>query len=248
MKKIILITGASRGIGAATAIKAGKLGYTVCINYAHNKAKAQEVADHITHDGGHAFIVQADVASTAGVNTLFQAIDQQKGQLVALVNNAGIVAPTARVDQMDEARLTQMFQVNVISQFLCAKQAILRMSTKHGGHGGVIINVSSAAARIGSGGDFVDYAASKGAIDTFTLGLANEVAREGIRVNCVRPGFVATDIHRDSGDPARLEKVAASIPMQRAGTPEEIANTIMWLISDEASYITRSFIDVTGGR
>lgn len=248
MNKIMVVTGGSRGIGAATARLAATRGYAVCVNYLQNRVAATAVADAIKAGGGQAIAVAADVGVEADVVRLFATVDAQLGTLTALVNNAGVLERQMRVDEMDAARLNRIFAANVTSAFLCAKEAIRRMSTTHGGRGGAIVNVSSAAARLGSPGEYVDYAASKGAIDTFTLGLAREVAAEGIRVNAVRPGIIYTDIHASGGDPGRVDRVKDSVPMKRGGHPEEVANAIMWLLADEASYSTGAFIDVTGGR
>lgn len=248
MKKVILITGASRGIGAATARLAAARGYAVCVNYLKNHAAAQAVVADIEAAGGQAIAVAADVAAEAQVVDLFKTVDRQLGTLTALVNNAGILETQMRVDEMDAARLSRIFAANVSSCFLCAREAVRRMSSRHGGSGGAIVNVSSAAARLGSAGEYVDYAASKGAVDTLTIGLALEVAEEGIRVNAVRPGFIYTDIHASGGEPARVDRVKAFVPMKRGGRPEEVANAILWLLSDEASYATGTFIDLAGGR
>jgi len=248
MKKVILVTGASRGIGAATARLAAARGYAVCVNYLSNHAAANAVVADIAAAGGEAFAVAADVAVEAEVVELFRSVDRNLGTVTALVNNAGILEKQMRVDEMDAGRLTRVLAANVTSCFLCSREAVRRMSTRHGGRGGAIVNVSSAAARIGSAGEYVDYAASKGAVDTLTLGLAREVATEGIRVNAVRPGFIYTDIHASGGEPARVDRVKAFVPMQRGGQPEEVAAAILWLLSDEASYATGSFIDLAGGR
>jgi len=248
MKKVIVITGASRGIGAATARLAAARGYAVCVNYLKNQAAAHAVVADIESSGGQAIAVAADVAAETEVAKLFKAVDRQLGTLTALVNNVGILEAQMRVDEMDAARLNRIFAANVTSCFLCARQAVRRMSSRHGGRGGAIVNVSSAAARLGSPGEYVDYAASKGAIDTFTIGLAREVATEGIRVNAVRPGIIYTDIHASGGEPGRVDRMKASVPMKRGGQPEEVANAIMWLLSDEASYATGTFIDLAGGR
>ncbi|MBE0612690.1 MAG: SDR family oxidoreductase [Burkholderiales bacterium] len=248
MKKIMLITGASRGIGAATARLAAARGYAVCVNYLKNRAAADAVVADIEAAGGQALAIRADVAEEAEVVELFNCVDRQLGTLTALVNNAGILETQMRVDEMDAARLNRILVANVTSCFLCAREAVRRMSTKHGGSGGAIVNVSSAASRIGSAGEYVDYAASKGAVDTLTIGLSREVAEEGIRVNAVRPGFIYTDIHASGGEPERVDRVKAFVPMKRGGQPEEVANAILWLLSDEASYATGTFIDLAGGR
>lgn len=248
MSKTVLITGAGRGIGAATARLAAARGYAVCVNYLKNQAAAEAVVADITGAGGRALAVRADVSVEADVVRLFQACDGALGRLDALVNNAGILETQMRVDAMDAARLHRVFATNVIGSFLCARAAVRRMSTSHGGGGGAIVNLSSGAARLGSPGEYVDYAASKGAIDTLTIGLAREVAEEGIRVNAVRAGFIYTDIHASGGEPNRVDRVKALVPMKRGGTAEEVANAILWLLSDEASYTTGSFIDVTGGK
>jgi len=248
MKKTLLITGASRGIGAATALLAGKRGYNICVNYLSNSEAASQIVNQIKTDGGHAVAYQADVSKEAEVLSLFQKIDQDFGPINALVNNAGILETQSRVDQMDLERLMRIFNKNVVSAFLCAREAIKRMSIRYGGSGGAIVNVSSIAARTGSPNEYVDYAMSKGAIDTFTIGLAKELAAEGIRVNGVRPGFIYTDIHADGGEPNRVDRIKETLPMQRGGQPEEVANAILWLLSDESSFSTGSFIEVTGGR
>ena len=248
MEKTLLITGGSRGIGAATALLAARQGYAVAVNYATHSAAADEVVRKIRAAGGRAFSVQADVAVEKDILAMFKKIDIEFGRLDALVNNAGVVDQVSRVDAMTMERLQRMFAVNVFGSFLCAREAVKRMSTRHGGIGGAIVNVSSAAARIGSPGQYVDYAAAKGAIDTFTLGLAKEVAAEGIRVNAVRPGIIETDIHASGGLPNRARDVAPQVPMQRAGSSEEVAQSIVWLLSDAASYTTGALLDVTGGR
>ncbi|HEY1172342.1 MAG TPA: SDR family oxidoreductase [Verrucomicrobiae bacterium] len=248
MKQVMLITGAGRGIGAATARLAAKRGYAVCVNYRTNEAAAETIAQEIRSGGGEAITVGADVASEADVVRLFKTVDEQLGRLTALVNNAGILETQMRIETMDAARLNRVFTTNITGSFLCAREAILRMSTKHGGSGGGIVNVSSAAARFGSAGEYVDYAASKGAMDTFTLGLSREVAGEGIRVNAVRPAFIYTDIHASGGEPNRVDRLKDSLPMKRGGQPEEVANAILWLLSEEASYATGTFIEMAGGR
>ena len=248
MKKVIVITGASRGIGAATARLAAARGYAVCVNYLRNQAAANAVVADIEAAGGQAIAVAADVAAETAVVDLFNTVDRRLGTLTALVNNAGILETQMRVDAMDAARLNRILAANVTSCFLCAREAVRRMSSKYGGAGGAIVNVSSAASRIGSAGEYVDYAASKGAVDTLTLGLAREVAEEGIRVNAVRPGFIYTDIHASGGEPGRVDRVKQFVPMKRGGQPEEVANAILWLLSEEASFATGAFIDLAGGR
>ena len=248
MEKTLLVTGGSRGIGAATALLAARHGYAVAVNYATHSAAADEVVRKIRAAGGRAFSVQADVAVEKDIMAMFKKIDIEFGRLDALVNNAGVVDQTSRVDAMTMARLQRMFAVNVFGSFLCAREAIKRMSTRAGGIGGAIVNVSSAAARIGSPGQYVDYAAAKGAIDTFTFGLAKEVAAEGIRVNAVRPGIIETDIHASGGLPNRARDVAPQVPMQRAGSADEVAQSIVWLLSDAASYTTGALLDIAGGR
>ncbi len=248
MQKIMIVTGGSRGIGAATARLASARGYAVCVNYVNDRAAADAVVASIVAQGGRAIAVRADVASEEDVVALFRTVDAQLGKVTALVNNAGILGKQMRIDEMDAARINRVLAANVTGSFLCAREAVRRMSTRHGGSGGAIVNVSSAAARLGSPGEYVDYAASKGAIDTFTLGLAREVANEGIRVNAVRPGIIYTDIHASGGEPGRVERVKDSVPMKRGGQPEEVAAAILWLLSDEASYATGTCIDLTGGR
>ena len=245
---MIIVTGASRGIGAATARLAADQGYAVCVNYLKHKEPAYAIVDAITAGGGQAIAVAADVAREAEVADLFKSVDAQLGAVSALVNNAGILESQQRVEEMDADRLTRIFTVNVIGCFLCAREAVRRMSSRHGGRGGAIVNVSSAASRLGSAGEYVDYAASKGAIDTFTIGLSREVAAEGIRVNAVRPAFIYTDIHESGGEPGRVDRIKDSIPMKRGGRPEEVAQAIMWLLSEEASYTTGTFIDLAGGK
>lgn len=248
MKRVLLITGGSRGIGAATALLAAQDGWAVAVNYANNQAAANQVVQTIAQAGGQAIAVQGDVADEAQIVRMFATVDQQLGRVTGLVNNAGVVDVTARVEDMSWERLERMMRINVLGSFACAKEAIRRMSTRHGGQGGVIVNLSSVAARLGAPAQYVDYAASKGAIDTFTVGLAKELATENIRVNAVRPGVIDTDIHASGGLPNRARDLAPQIPMQRPGTAEETAQAIVWLLSDKASYVTGTCLDVTGGR
>jgi len=244
--KVMIVTGGGRGIGAATALLAAQRGYAVAINYLRNGEAAERLVHAI--GTGKAIAVAGDVASEADVVRLFKTADEKLGRVSALVNNAGIVDRGSRVEAMSAERIQRMLAVNVTGSFLCAREAVKRMSTRNGGAGGAIVNVSSAAARLGGSGEYVDYAASKGAIDTFTIGLAKEVGGEGIRVNAVRPGVIRTEIHLTSGDPTRVERIGQTAPLKRAGEPEEIARTILWLASDEASYITGALLDVSGGR
>jgi NAD(P)-dependent dehydrogenase (short-subunit alcohol dehydrogenase family) len=248
MHKVILITGASRGIGAAAARLAAERGYAVCVNYRENRVAAEEVLVDVRKNGMPGIAVAGDVAVEAEVIRLFATVDRELGRVDALVNNAGMLERQMRVEEMDAGRLARVFAVNVTGSFLCAREAVRRMSTRHGGNGGAIVNVSSRAAQLGSPGEYVDYAASKGAIDTLTVGLAREVADEGIRVNAVRPGIIRTGIHASGGEPNRVDRVQGGIPMKRGGYPEEVAAAILWLLSDEASYTTGSFLDVAGGR
>ena len=248
MDKVLLITGGSRGIGAATARLAASLGYAVAINYSTSSRAADEVAGPIRAQGGNAITVQADVADEAQVMAMFETVDAQLGRLSALVNNAGVVDVAARVDQMSLARMQRMFAINVFGSMLCAREAVRRMSTRHGGQGGAIVNVSSVVSTLGAAGQYVDYAAAKSAIDAFTIGLGREVALEGIRVNAVRPGIIDTEIHASGGQPERTRQAAPLLPMHRVGTAQEVAQAIVWLLSDAASYTTASILDVSGGR
>jgi NAD(P)-dependent dehydrogenase (short-subunit alcohol dehydrogenase family) len=248
MNKVLLVTGGSRGIGAATALLAAQNGWSVAVNYTANSLAADEVVRQIRASGGQAISVQADVAEEGQVLRMFEHIDAKFGRLTGLVNNAGVVDVTARVDEMSVARWKRMFDINVIGSMLCAREAVRRMSTKHGGEGGSIVNVSSAASRLGSPGQYVDYAAAKGAIDAFTIGLAKEVAAEGVRVNAVRPGLIETEIHASGGLPNRVKELQHLVPAQRGGTADEVAQGIVWLLSDSASYTTMSFLDISGGR
>jgi NAD(P)-dependent dehydrogenase (short-subunit alcohol dehydrogenase family) len=248
MRPVLVVTGGSRGIGAATALLAAERGWDVVISYVSNRVAADTVVAGAARRGARAVAVQADVSREADGVALFAQVDAAMGPLAALVNNAGILERQMRVEDMDGDRLQRIFATNVIGSMVCAREAVRRMSTHHGGNGGAIVNVSSAASRLGSPGEYVDYAASKGAIDTFTLGLAREVAAEGIRVNAVRPGVIITDIHASGGEPGRVERVKGSIPMLRGGSAEEVAQSILWLLSDEASYVTGALLDVSGGR
>ena len=245
---VVLITGGSRGIGAATALAAARAGYAVALSFQTDGQAAQSVVRAIEVLGGQAMALQADVAQEDSVLAMFAAVDAAWGRLDALVNNAGVVDVASRVDAMSVARLRRMFDTNVLGSFLCAREAVLRMSTRHGGRGGSIVNVSSAAARLGSPGQYVDYAASKGAIDTFTVGLSKEVAAEGIRVNAVRPGIIDTEIHASGGEPDRAQLLGAQVPMQRPGSAGEVAQAIVWLLGPHASYTTGTLLDVSGGR
>lgn len=245
---MLLVTGASRGIGAACALRAARDGWDVVVNYASDAGAAESVAHRVRGLGRRALALRADVADEAAVLAMFAAVEREFGALQGLVNNAGVVDVAARVDAMSVARWQRMFGVNVIGSMLCAREALRRMSTRHGGGGGAIVNLSSAAARLGSPAQYVDYAAAKAAIDTFTLGLAREVAAEGVRVNAVRPGIIETEIHASGGEPDRVARLAPSVPMQRAGSADEVAEAVVWLLSDAASYTTGALLDVTGGR
>ena len=247
MNDVIIVTGASRGIGAATALLAAQRGYSVCVNYRANQSAAESVVREIQSAGGRAIAVAADVSREPDVVRLFETCDRDLGSPTALVNNAGILEKQMRVEAMDAARIQRIFATNVIGSFLCAREAVRRMSTKRGGAGGAIVNVSSAASRLGAPGEYVDYAASKGAVDTLTVGLAKEVAGEGIRVNGVRAGYIYTDMHASGGEPGRVDRVKQFLPMRRGGTANEVARAILWFLSSEASFTTGSFIEVTGG-
>ena len=246
--KVMLITGASRGIGAATARLAAARGFAVAVNYMTSQAAAEDLVETIAAAGGRALAIQGNVAVESDVKRLFEVIDNELGALAVLINNAGILETAMRLDVMTAERWRRVLATNVIGSFLCARQAVRRMSTRHGGSGGTIVNVSSVAARLGSPGEFIDYAASKGAVDAMTVGLAKEVAREGIRVNAVRPGLIVTDIHASSGQPDRVERLQDGVPTGRAGTPEEVAEAILWLASEHSSYVTGAILDVSAGR
>jgi len=247
-QKVLLVTGGSRGIGAAVCRLGAKAGYRVAVNYASNKAAADLLVTEIKAAGGDAFAVKGDVGSEADILSIFEAVDRTYGRLDAFVNNAGIVDAKARVDEMSAARLERMMRINVVGSILCGREAVRRMSTRHGGKGGAIVNISSAAAVLGAPDNYVDYAASKGAIDTFTIGLAREVALEGIRVNAVRPGIIDTDIHASGGQPDRVALIQDTLPMKRAGTADEVAGAVLYLLSDAASYTTGAILNVSGGR
>lgn len=247
-EEVAIVTGGGRGIGAATVERLAAAGYAVCVNYRTRFEAAEAVAASIAAAGGRAMTVRADVADEADVLRLFETVDRELGPVTALVNNAAVVAPQMRVEQMDAARIDRIFKTNVTSAFLCCREAVRRMSTRHGGRGGAIVNVSSAAARLGSPNEYVDYAASKGALDTLTRGLALEVAGEGIRVNSVRPGFIYTEMHADGGEAGRVDRLKSAVPLGRGGLPDDVARAILWLLSAEASYCTGTFIDCAGGR
>jgi NAD(P)-dependent dehydrogenase (short-subunit alcohol dehydrogenase family) len=246
--KVMIVTGGGRGIGAATARLGAERGYAVCINFLRDASAAENLVATIKSAGGKAIAVAGDVSAEADVLRIFAETDRNLGRVTALVNNAGIVDRTARVEQMTPERLARMFAVNITGSFLCAREAISRMSTRHGGPGGAIVNISSIAAKLGGAGEYVDYAASKGAIDSFTIGLSKEAGPDGIRVNAVRPGIIRTEIHSLSSDSSRVERIGAMAPLQRPGEPEEVARAILWLLSDEASYLTGALVDVSGGR
>ena len=248
MNPVLLVTGGSRGIGAACSLLAARQGWDVAVNYTRDAAAAERVVHQVRDSGRRALAVQADVADEAQVLAMFHRVDHELGPLRGLVNNAGVVDQAQRVDEMSMARWRRMFDINVIGSMLCAREALRRMSTRHGGSGGAIVNIGSAAARLGSPGLYVDYAAAKAAIDTFTLGLAREVGSEGVRVNAVRPGLIDTEIHASGGQPERARQLAPQVPMQRTGSADEVAQAVLWLLSDAASYTTGAVLDVTGGR
>ncbi|WP_318375838.1 SDR family oxidoreductase [Enterobacter sp.] len=245
---IALVTGGSRGIGKATALQLALEGYTVAVNYHHNIQAATDVVNEIVAAGGNAFALRADISDEAQVLAMFESIDREGAPLTALVNNAGILFEQSTIENLSAERINRVLATNVTGYFLCCREAVKRMSHKHGGAGGAIVNVSSAASRLGAAGEYVDYAASKGAVDTLTTGLALEVAAQGIRVNCVRPGFIYTEMHADGGEPGRVDRVKTVLPMQRGGQPEEVAQAIVWLLSEKASYVTGSFLELAGGK
>ena len=247
-ERVLMVTGASRGIGAATARLAAKAGYDVCLNYVRNRDAAEAVAAQVRGLGVRAVAIQADVGEESEVVRLFEECDRALGRVTGLANNAGILEHHMRLEDMDAGRLQRVITTNIVGSFLCAREAVRRMSTKRGGKGGSIVNISSVAARLGAPDEYIDYAASKGAIDTMTVGLAKEVAAEGIRVNAVRPGIILTDIHASAGDPDRPERLKSAIPIGRAGTAEEVAEAICWLLSDASSYVSGTILEVTGGR
>lgn len=245
---IALVTGGSRGIGKATALQLALEGYTVAVNYHHNIQAATDVVNEIVAAGGNAFALRADISDEAQVLAMFESIDREGAPLTALVNNAGILFEQSTIENLSAERINRVLATNVTGYFLCCREAVKRMSHKHGGAGGAIVNVSSAASRLGAAGEYVDYAASKGAVDTLTTGLALEVAAQGIRVNCVRPGFIYTEMHADGGEPGRVDRVKTVLPMQRGGQPEEVAQAIVWLLGEKASYVTGSFLELAGGK
>ncbi|MCS2166278.1 SDR family oxidoreductase [Scandinavium manionii] len=245
---IALVTGASRGIGKATALQLAQEGYTVAVNYHHNVNAATQVVNEIIEKGGKAFAVRADISDETQVMSLFEALDREGETLTALVNNAGILFQQSTIENLTAERINHVLATNVTGYFLCSREAVKRMSHKHGGKGGAIVNVSSAASRLGAPFEYIDYAASKGAVDSLTTGLALEVAAQGIRVNCVRPGLIYTEMHASGGEPGRVDRVKSALPMLRGGQPEEVAQAIVWLLSDKASYVTGSFMDIAGGR
>jgi NAD(P)-dependent dehydrogenase (short-subunit alcohol dehydrogenase family) len=245
---VMIVTGGGRGIGAATAKLAASRGYAVCVNFQSGYGAADQVVRDITGNGGRAIAVQSDISSEDGVLALYRQVDSTLGKVSALINNAATLEPQMRLEAIDAARIARIFSVNVLGSMICAREAVRRMSTRYGGPGGAIVNISSGAAKYGSPGEYVDYAASKGAIETFTVGLATEVAQEGIRVNAVRPGYIYTELHVKGGEPQRVDRVKTLVPMQRGGQPGEVANAILWLVSEEASYITGTIVDVSGGR
>ena len=247
MSGAVLVTGSSRGIGAASALRLARDGYDICVNYVHDQEAAAAVVGQIQQLGQRACAVRADVSDESQVEALFKQADREFGALHGLVNNAGILLPQMRVEEMSAERINRLLTTNVTGSFLCAREAVKRMSRRHGGSGGVIVNISSAAARLGAGGEYVDYAASKGAVDTLTVGLASEVAAEGIRVNGVHPGFIYTEMHADGGEPGRVDRLKSTLPMQRGGYAEEVAATVAWLVSDDSSYTTGCISIVSGG-
>ncbi|KDD11770.1 SDR family oxidoreductase [Bordetella bronchiseptica] len=246
--KVMIVTGAARGIGAAVALLAARRGYAVCVNYRSRGDAAEQVVQAIRDEGGRALAVAADVADEAQVVRMFETVDRELGRVDALVNNAGILEAQMRVEEMDAARITRILATNVVGAFVCCREAVRRMAPRYGGRGGAIVNVSSVAARLGSPGEYVDYAASKGALDTLTIGLSREVAADEIRVNAVRPGTIYTDMHASGGEPGRVDRLKDGIPLRRGGTVQEVAGAVMWFFSDEAGYTTGSFIEVSGGK